>query len=153
MSTEQHTTEMPEDLNDKVAEFVSDARALIGELTQERDQALQKVAELESTKGQQKQAAVNGPDRDVVESTVDATVQAGFLKQADREQAIQAISDDPANAPLVFLGKLAARRIEQAESTVPTLGKSFKKEAGHTPTGEPVRESDKFFEDRFTYPA
>ena len=121
---------------EKIAMFIGETDELIQELRHERNFLRNKVGSYAS-----------GPEREVVETTVDHLVDAKFLKQADREQAVTAILDDPATALLSFCDKLAVRRCESEAAVMPKLG--------HAVDGilesdfAPSRESDKAFEHRF----
>ena len=156
----------------KIATFIGDTTELIYELGQERDFLRNKVAALQKTavcedhghyeegpcpqcdgaakkevEASQK-IATFGPEREVVETTVDHLVDAQFLKQADRDQAVIAILDDPATALLSFCDKLAARRVESEAAVMPKLGHAVDGVLESDFALE-SRESDKAFEQRF----
>jgi len=156
----------------KVAAFIGDVSELLQELGQERDFLRNKVAALQKTAicedhghyenipcpkcdGSAKKEveasqkiATFGPEREVVETTVDHLVDAQFLKQADRDQAVIAILDDPVTALLSFCDKLAARRVESEAAVMPKLGHAVD-EVLESDSARESRESDKAFEQRF----
>ena len=151
----------------KIALFIGDTTELLYELGQERDFLREKVAILEkqgdceqhsySGEGpcpdcdepvkQVEASYASGPEREVVETTVDHLVDAQFLKQADRDQAVTAILDDPATALLSFCDKLAVRRCESEAAVMPKLGHAV--DGILESDSAPSRESDKAFEHRF----
>jgi hypothetical protein len=132
------------DFATKVAAYVKDTDEVIQQLRSEKTE-LEKAASLSKTA-----SAKPAIDPVAVETTVEKIVRAGFLKQADREQAIRAITDDPATSLLGFIEKLAERRIEsEATGRVPSLGHAVTKEGKESGSAPAVRESDKLFEQRF----
>ena len=100
----------------------------------------------ESNDRQDKQASLSDS---AVESTIDKAIQAGFLKEGSRRQALQAIQDDAANSLLTFLDKLADQRIESnsAGSAMSKLGHAVP--TGQESTSAQLRESDRAFEQCF----
>ena len=161
----QATTDIAPETAEKIATFIGETDALLQELRYERDFLRNKVATLQKT-GRcddhdydgdgpcpecgpvvKEGSAVPGPAREVVETTVDHLVDAKFLKQADRAQAVTAILDDPATALLSFCDKLAARRVESEAAVMPKLGHAVDEILESDSALE--RESDKAFEHRF----
>ena len=148
---------------EKMAMFIGETDILLQELRGERDILRDKVASLEKQGRCEKHnydgevcpkcgpekvgSYAMGPDREVVETTVDHLVDAKFLKQADREQAVTAILDDPATALLSFCNKLAVRRCESEEAVMPKLGHAV--DGILESDSASSRESDKAFEHRF----
>ena len=164
-------TDVAPETAEKIAVFIGETDALLQELQYERDFLRNKVATLEKAgvcddhnyagegtcpecdKSAEKQIeasqkiATFGPEREVVETTVDHLVDAKFLKQADRGQAVTAILDDPATALLSFCNKLAVRRVESEAAVMPKLGHAVD---GILESDSALsRESDKAFEHRF----
>jgi hypothetical protein len=160
----QATMDVAPDTAEKIAMFIGETDALLQELRYERDFLRNKVATLQKTGrcddhnydgdgtcpkcGPEKKASyAAGPEREVVETTVDHLVDAKFLKHADREQAVTAILDDPATALLSFCDKLAVRRCESEAAVMPKLGHAVD---GILESDSALsRESDKAFEHRF----
>ena len=167
----QATTDIAPETAEKIATFIGETDALLQELRHERDFLRNKVATLQKTgrcddhnydgdgpcpdcdKSVEKQIeasqkiATFGPERSVVETTVDHLVDAKFLKHADRAQAVTAILDDPATALLSFCDKLAVRRCESEAAVMPKLGHAVD---GILESDSALsRESDKAFEHRF----
>jgi len=166
----QATTDIAPETAEKIATFIGETDTLLQELRHERDTLINKVASLQkmgrcddhnhdgdgpcpecdgSVKSvkQVEASYAAGPERSVVETTVDHLVDAKFLKQADREQAVIAILDDPATALLSFCDKLAARRCESEAAVMPKLGHAVD---GILESDSALsRESDKAFEHRF----
>jgi hypothetical protein len=149
---------------EKIATFIGDTDSLLQELRHERDTLINKVASLQKAGRcddhnhdgdgpcpkcvpEKTASAAPGPEREVVETTVDHLVDAKFLKQADREQAVIAILDDPATALLSFCDKLAARRCESEAAVMPKLGHAV--DGILESDSASSRESDKAFEHRF----
>lgn len=134
---------MHPELAQKVASYIKETDALITELKSERDALLTKTASLE------KNASGAQLPVDKVANLVDQVVRAGFLKQADREAAIKAISEQPVNSLLSFVEKLASKRIS-AGAAMPVLGRAVgqETESGAAAGG---RESDRVFEQRFNH--
>ena len=167
----QATTDIAPETAEKIATFIGETDALLQELRYERDFLRNKVATLQKTgrcekhdvdgpcalcgdieysdedSGDKEGSAVRGPAREVVETTVDHLVDAKFLKQADRAQAVTAILDDPATALLSFCNKLAVRRVESEAAVMPKLGHAVDEILESDSALE--RESDKAFEHRF----
>jgi hypothetical protein len=137
----QQISQINPELAQKVAMYIKETDALIHELKSERDAFQQKAASLE------KNASGSPIEMAKITAVVNQVIQAGFLKQADRDKAIQAISAQPANALLSFVEKLASQRIS-AGAQMPKLGRAVgtETESGSAPT---VRESDRVFEQRF----
>ena len=79
-----------------------------------------------------------------VSTTVGNIIEAGFLKEAERDLAITEIQRDPA-ALLRFLDKLASTTIKTR--SVASLGQGVEKQA--TASGSTERESDKVFDRTF----
>ena len=163
----QETTDVEPATAEKIAMFIGETDSLLQELRQERDFLRNKVAALQKTgrcddhnhygdspcpecDGSVKQVEASyaaGPEREVVETTVDHLVDAQFLKQADRDQAVIAILDDPATALLSFCDKLAVRQVESEAAVMPKLGHAVD---GILESDSALsRESDKAFEHRF----
>lgn len=94
----------------------------------------------------EKKASLN---HEVVEVTVDKIVKAGFLKESNRQQALQAIQDDAAGSLLNFIDKLAEQRIESnsASTMMPKLGHAVP--TGQESTSSQSREADRAFEQCF----
>ena len=161
---DQAITDIAPETAEKIAAFIGETDSLLQELRHERDTLINKVASLQKMGrcddhnyygegscpecGPEKKASyAAGPEREVVETTVDHLVDAKFLKQADREQAVIAILDDPATALLSFCDKLAARRCESEAAVMPKLGHAVD---GILESDSALsRESDKAFEHRF----
>ena len=129
------------ELAQKVASYIKETDALITELKTERDSLRQKTAALE------KNASGTPLDAAAVVTAVDHVIQAGFMKQADRDKAIKAITTQPALALLSFVDKLASQRISVRDTGMPKLGRAV--ETPVVPGSAPVRESDRVFEQRF----
>ena len=161
---DQATTDIAPETAEKIATFIGETDSLLQELRHERDTLINKVASLEKAGrcddhnhdgdgpcpecGPEKTAsAAPGLEREVVETTVDHLVDAKFLKQADREQAVTAILDDPATALLSFCDKLAVRRCESEAAVMPKLGHAVDEILESDSALS--RESDKAFEHRF----
>jgi len=167
----QETTDIAPEIAEKIATFIGETDTLLDELRHERDFLRNKVATLQKTgrceehdvdgpcalcgdsedsdedSGEKVGSYASGPEREVVETTVDHLVDAKFLKQADREQAVTAILDDPATALLSFCDKLAVRRCESEAAVMPKLGHAVD---GILESDSALsRESDKAFEHRF----
>ena len=172
----QATTDIAPEMAEKIATFIGETDTLLNDLRYERDFLRNKVAALEkqgfceehNVKGPcfkcgdpvpsdessdgdsddgKTASYAPGPKREVVETTVDHLVDAKFLKQADREQAVTAILDDPATALLSFCNKLAVRRCESEAAVMPKLGHAVDGTLESDFALE--RESDKAFEHRF----
>lgn len=87
---------------------------------------------------------------DQLTQTVDLMIQAGFLKEAERSDAVQKIASDPDTA-LKLLGELSRRTItfHKTAGTRPVLGRGVAAASSTTNSGEQVRESDTVFDQRF----
>lgn len=125
----------------EMAEYIQ----LSYEILADREATIQKQA---SALSSQKQASAQLNSSAVVE-TIDNCIGAGFIKEAERQQAIDAVTADPATL-LGFLDKLAAKTVETRKAVAP-LGKGVQKTATK-PAGESVRESDALFESAFRAP-
>lgn len=139
----QQLSQINPDLAQKVAAYIKETDALITDLKKERDALQQKAAALE------KNASGNPLEAETITATVDRVIKAGFLKQADRDQAIAAITERPATALLSFIDKLATRRIDASAATMPKLGRAVSAETETGSAQASVRESDRLFEQRF----
>ena len=98
----------------------------------------------------QKTASDTGLDSSAVDQTIDNCIEAGFLKEAEKDQAVAAVNADPSTL-LGFLDKLASHTVESRKNPTP-LGKPAKarqKEAAYDPQNPPKRESDEIFERAF----
>jgi len=144
-----------------IATYVSDTQSIIKDQSAEIHGLQEKLASVEgkcacgkdydkcsmcSEDGQDKQASL---EDGAIESTVDKVIQAGFLKEGSRQQALQAIQDDAANSLLTFLDKLADQRIssDSAGAEMPKLGHAVP--TGQASASAQARESDRAFEQCF----
>jgi len=154
----------PEELREKIAAYHNETIATMQSKDSDIKALTEKVADLEqklaakeckgcdnptcSCNSKQKEASL---EKTAVDGTVDKIIQAGFLKEAQREQALQAIADDPAGSLLDFLDKLASQRIQNARAQadmMPKLGHAV--ETGQeTASALDVRDSDRSFEQTF----
>jgi hypothetical protein len=139
---------IPEELSQKMAMYIQETTEIIADLRTENTQ----LKEAASTGGNDKQASEEAPEEGRIVETVDHLIQAGFLKQSSRDQAIASVKADPANALLSFVDKLASQQIATPE-TMPKLGKAVAKEgqeSGAAPEKE-KRASDSNFEATFDH--
>jgi hypothetical protein len=133
---------MPE-LTTEAARGMAEYIDLTTNIIQEQKQANANLtAELKQVK-QQKQASAL--DSETVRDTVDNMIRANFIKQAEREDAITALTNQPGKA-LEVLNKLASKSVE--EKPLPSLGKAAATQPSAVSYGAP-RKSDEFFEQKF----
>lgn len=112
------------------------------EQIQSLEQQLQQVSG--DNPSAQKEASQEGIlDSAQIDGTVGNMIQAGWLKEAEAEDAKEAIQSDP-SLVLKFIDKLASDKIE--ESAMPTLGHAEKTQKV---ASSDVRESDRMFEETF----
>jgi len=137
------SNEFPQEMQQKVAQYIQETDALLHEQRDTITQLTQKVAGLEQGQKQASEAAV---EESAVITAVDHLIQAGFLKKANREASVAAIVKNPATELLSFVDKLASQRIGAA-STVP-LGRSIPS-ASKLASGTAPRASDQQFEATF----
>ena len=159
---------IPPELREKIAEYIGATDQVIEDQKVQINELTEKVAGLEKSaadpckgcggKVEDGKCSKCGDmyktaslEQGVVDATLDKIVQAGFLKEGNRQQALQAISEDPAGALLDFIDKLATNRIETVNA-----GQAEMPKLGHAvPTGQEsasapeVRESDQAFETVF----
>lgn len=149
--------ELPPELAQKVATYIKDTDELIQELKAENAQL--KIAASGCDKcgcnpckceGRNKEASEGVMEGARITEVVDHLVQAGFLKESSREQAVVSITEKPATALLDFVDKLAAQRIVPT-SQVQTLGKPVEKptKADYRSPDKEKRASDTAFEATF----
>jgi len=135
-----------------IKEYVESTKEVLTEL-QGRNQALQqKVASLQETNEELnglrgKQASAPAVDTDAVAPTVDLLIQAGMLKKASRETAIDSIVGDPVPSLLNFLTKLASNKI--AAAGIRPMGNTV---SDSTPASarDGKSEADKYYEQAFS---
>ena len=106
------------ELNQKVAQYVKEADECI-------DAQKAEIADLKTQLESQKTATEGSVsvDADAVTAAVNNMVDAGFIKQAEQEQAVSAITADPTSL-VGFVSKLASNTIEHNRVSVPSLGKA-----------------------------
>jgi hypothetical protein len=134
--------------NEKLAAEVAEYVELMDSIVAEQKTAIEELeAENASLKEAQKSAA-EAPKVDKARAVtmLDKIVEAGFIKENQKEASLQAIEADP-SCLVNFLDKLAEKTIES--SKVPSIGKSVRKEKVARGTA-PVRESDRHFEASFS---
>jgi len=135
--------QVPPELSQKMASYIKETDELITELRTENAQLKEAAA------SSQKQASEGVVEDNRITEVVDHLVQAGFLKESSREQAITSVKENPATALLDFVDKLAAQRIAPPQS-VPSLGKPVDRPTSAAPTATAEkRASDKSFEATF----
>ena len=123
----------------EMAEYIQHSQDIITTL-QAENQELRKQASLDKT------ASSSLIDQDSLENMVDNVIEAGILKEADRQQAIDAVNADP-NSLVNFVDRLANRTTsEKQASAVRPLGRP---QATGTTASSPAaeRESDAHFND------
>jgi hypothetical protein len=124
----------------EMAEYIQHSQDLIDNL-QSENIALRKQASTQKT------ASAESPilDTDGVENMVDNLVEAKLLKEASRQQAIDAIKADP-NALVDYMDKLATSSMEkQAAREVRPLGRKHNTDVQKTASSD--RDSDTHFEE------
>jgi hypothetical protein len=144
-----------------IATYVADTQSIISDQSAEIRNLKEKLASVDgkcscgkdydqcstcADSGQDKQASLTNS---AIEDTVDKVIQAGFLKEGSRQQALQAIQEDAANSLLTFLDKLADQRIDSgsAGAEMPKLGHAVP--TGQESASAQSRESDRAFEQCF----
>lgn len=136
---------MDEKLAQEMAEYI---QLTDGIMADQKATIEKQAAELQA----QKEASTDETvvlEKSAVEQTVDNCIAAGFIKEAERDQAIKVVTDDPAEL-LGFLDKLSAQTVESRKA-VPALGQAVGEQKVAAGT-EPVRESDQIFEAAFDTP-
>jgi hypothetical protein len=143
------------ELAQKMASYIQETDGLIQELKAENLQLKQaatgckKCGENPCSCGCDKQASEGAVEGGRITEVVDHLIQAGFLKESSRDQAISSVTANPATALLDFCDKLASQRIV-TPNQLPRLGKAVDK-PGQLPSAasEEKRASDKQFESTF----
>jgi hypothetical protein len=121
-----------------MAEYIQHSQDIITSLQAEN-------AELRKTASHEKTASASPIDQDSLENMVDNVIEAGILKEADRQQAIDAVNADP-NSLVNFVDRLATRTTsEKTASAVRPLGRPQATDNGTQKTAS--RESDAHFDD------
>ena len=150
------------ELRDKIAAYIGETDDIMKSQAARIEELTQKCASLEKlakcggcdeddcpdcNSGYEKKASL---EKTAVDETVNKIIQAGFLKEAHRQQALQAIADDPAGALLDFIDKLAAQRIALAHNgaQMPKLGHAVST-GQESVSAQEVRDSDRSFEQTF----
>jgi len=127
----------------EVAEYVQTSQSLLQEFKEANDKL---TAELTALKGQSKVASASRLVEDKVKATVENAISAGFLKQAEQEEAVSQIMTNP-SVLLEFIDKLAANA-SQSRKEVRSMGRpSGTEKTASAASG--IRESDRVFEAAF----
>jgi hypothetical protein len=149
---------IPRELSQKMAMYIQETSEIIEDLRTENTQLKEaagtcsKCGKPNCSCGCDKKASEEALEEGRIVETVDHLIQAGFLKQSGRDQAIASVKADPANALLSFVDKLASQQIT-APNALPKLGKAVAKEgqeSGAAPEKE-KRASDSNFEATFDH--
>jgi hypothetical protein len=109
---------MSNEFQNKVAQYVIESDECIEAQKAEINSLRARVGSQKTASG--RSVSVN---TDAVRTAVDSMVDAGFIKQAEHEQAVSAIVADP-SALIGFVSKLASNTIEYNRTSVPRLGKA-----------------------------
>lgn len=137
------SNQVPPELAQKMASYIQETDELIQELKAENSQLKQAAV------GSDKQASEGAVEGGRITEVVDHLIQAGFLKESSRDQAISSVTANPATALLDFCDKLASQRIV-VPNQLPSLGKAVDKPGQMSgTTSEEKRASDKQFENTF----
>lgn len=122
-----------------MAEYIQHSQEIIDTLQAEN-------AELRKTASQEKTASASPSlDQDGLENMVDNIIEAGILKEADRQQAIDSANADP-NSLVNFIDRLATRTVsEKQASAVRPLGRATSETQKTASKGD--RESDAHYEE------
>jgi ABC-type transporter MlaC component len=121
----------------EMAEYIQRSQEIITNLRDENE-GLRKHAS-------QEKVASGSPalDTDGVENMVDHVIEAGLLKEAQRQEAIDAMSADP-NSLVTFVDQLATKSLEKTATAAPSLGRPYKQEKQSSAAS--VRESDQAYD-------
>jgi hypothetical protein len=112
---------MDNEITQKIATFIKEADECI-EAQQKEIESLKAERGAQKTASESEQAPESTIDKEAVDAAVSNMVDAGFLKEAEAEQAHTAITADP-SVLVGFITKLAANTIEHNRNSVPSLGK------------------------------
>jgi hypothetical protein len=127
----------------EVAEYVQTSQSLLQEFKEANDKLTE---ELTALQGQAKEASASPLVEDKVKETVENAISAGFLKQAEQEEAVSQILTNP-SVLLEFIDKLAANAAQSSKQV-----RSMGRPSGHEKVASAAsgrRESDRVFEERF----
>lgn len=141
------STQVHPELAQKMASYIKETDELVTELRTENSQL--------KAENSQKTASEGVVEDGRITEVVEHLVQAGFLKESSRDQAIASVTENPATALLDFVDKLAAQRITPP-GRLPSLGKPIDRPGSPSdvaPNSAEKRASDKAFEQTFDHPS